>query len=91
MLRQRWTVRGGEVLGLLLMVAVGCIDEAAAVEAINKLGGGVKVDEEKPGKPVVSVDLHRTEVTDAGAEEIEGTQELADAIPQLKPGSRMRG
>ena len=40
-------------------------EEAAAIAAIEKLGGTVEVDEKRPEKPVVSVHLRDTKVTDA--------------------------
>ncbi len=39
--------------------------EKKATAAIKKLGGFVFFDEKKPGKPVISVDLSETKVTDA--------------------------
>ena len=36
-----------------------------AVAALLTIGGVVEVDETKPGRPVVKVDLHGTKVTDA--------------------------
>ena len=50
--------------------------EKKAIAAIKKLGGRVKVDDEKPGKPVISVDLRRTKVTDAGLVHLKGLTEL---------------
>ena len=59
------------LLGLLALAAVGRADEAAAVKAIEKMGGRVTRDAKQPGKPVVKVDLHFcTEVTDAGLKEL---------------------
>lgn len=37
-------------------------DDAGA--AIKKLGGTVEIDDQKPGKPVIKVDLHETKITD---------------------------
>src|SRR5262249_20764490 len=45
--------------------AAGRADEAAAVKAIEKLGGSVGVDESRAGKPVVTVGLGRSAVADA--------------------------
>ena len=39
--------------------------QAAAVAAIEKLGGKVTFDEKSPGRPVVKVTLYKTKVTDA--------------------------
>ena len=44
MVRQRWAVRGGVLLGLLVLAVTGRADEAAAVKAIEKLGGRITVD-----------------------------------------------
>ena len=41
MVRQRWAVRGGVVLGLLVLTAAGQADEAAAVKSVEELGGKV--------------------------------------------------
>src|SRR5262245_37377222 len=60
-MRQPWLV----VLALLFLANPCRADEAAAVKAIEKLGGIVTVDEKQPGKPVVGVDLGGSEVTDA--------------------------
>src|SRR5437763_378180 len=70
MARQRGTVGAGVLLGLLVLAVAGRADEAAAVKAIEKLGGQVTVDADRPGKPVVGVDLWRTEVTDAELKEL---------------------
>ena len=40
--------------------------QEAAIAEIEKLGGKVRVDQKRPGKPVVEVDLAGTGVTDAG-------------------------
>ncbi len=47
-----------------------------AVAAIEKLGGTVEVDETRPGKPVVGVDLSRSAVTDADLVLFEGLPDL---------------
>jgi len=46
--------------------------QATAVAAIRKLGGNVTFDEKSPGKPLVSVDLSSTKVTDAGLVHLKG-------------------
>ena len=48
-----------------------------AVAAIEKLGGTVEVDETRPGRPVVGVDLSRSAVTDADLV-------LLEALPDLE-------
>jgi hypothetical protein len=69
MVRQRWLV-GGVVLGLLVLTEASRGDEAAAIQAVEKLGGTVTVNDKQPGKLVVGVDLFRTKVTDAGLKEL---------------------
>ena len=44
--------------------------EEKAVKAIEALGGRVTRDEKLPGRPVVEVDLGKTEVTDAGLKDL---------------------
>ena len=72
-------------IALLLSLAVclaGCGQKQArpednAVSAILKLGGGVKRDEELPGRPVVAVDLRGAQITDAALKhlkELKGLQ-----------------
>ena len=51
-------------------------EQAKAVAEIRKLAGKVTVDEESPGKPVKSVDLPHTKVTDAGLVHLEGLTQL---------------
>src|SRR5262249_11739923 len=55
---------------------VGRPEEASGVTAVEKLGGRVKVDAERPGKPVVAVNLNYTRVTDAGLKELNEFQSL---------------
>ena len=43
------------LLGLLVLALADRADEAAAVKAVEKLGGRVTVDAKRPGKPVVGV------------------------------------
>ncbi len=77
MARQRGTVGAGALLGLLVLAVTGRADEAAAVKAIEKLGGRVRVDDRQPGAPVVvGVDFHFTEVTDAGLKELKKLKSL---------------
>ncbi|MCE9567515.1 MAG: hypothetical protein K8U57_36410 [Planctomycetes bacterium] len=44
--------------------------EEDAVKFVEKLGGTVKRDDTKPGKPVVKVELWESELTDAGLKEL---------------------
>ena len=66
MAHQRGAVRGGVLLGLLFLVPASSADEAAAVRAVEKLGGRITRDAERPGKPVVEVDFYNSKITDAG-------------------------
>ncbi len=50
--------------------------QAKAIAEIEKLGGKVTVDKKSPGKPVIRVDLHGSEVTDAALEHVKGLTEL---------------
>ena len=50
--------------------------EKKAIAAIKKLGGEVTFDEKKPGKPVISVKLNNTKVTDAGLVHLKGLSKL---------------
>ena len=58
-------------VGLLLVVGtLGCGDKPQSVAdvdsaEIEKLGGRVGYDDESPERPIVHVDLHQTDVTDA--------------------------
>ncbi len=52
--------------------------EKKAITAIKKLGGIVTFDEKKPGKPVISVVLSFTKVTDAGV------KKLQTALPKCR-------
>jgi hypothetical protein len=45
--------------------------EDKAVQFIKELGGDVTRDDKAPGKPVVTVNLGKTQVTDAGVEELQ--------------------
>lgn len=56
---------------LIPILCVGCQRatgnpaEAAAIAAIQQLGGKVEVDEKNPDKPAIKVYLHRTRVKDS--------------------------
>src|SRR5262249_25521990 len=76
MARQRGRVRAGVLLGLLVLATPGRTDEAAAVKAIEKLGGEVVRDTKTPGKPVVRVDLGASEITDAGLKVLKDLKSL---------------
>jgi Leucine-rich repeat (LRR) protein len=53
-----------------ITTAVGRADEAAAVAAIEKLGGFVRRDEQQSDKPVTLVSIRETTLTDAGLKEL---------------------
>ncbi|HKB37026.1 MAG TPA: hypothetical protein VKD72_11265, partial [Gemmataceae bacterium] len=90
MARQRGTVGAGVLLGLLVLAVAGCSgkpepekneqpgvkDEQSAVKAIEKLGGTVRVDAKRPGKPVVDVDLSGTTVAGAELKELKELKSL---------------
>ena len=73
-----------QVLGLsLVVVASGCTAKPStehfkviAEFEIEKLGGKVVVDEKSPAYPIILVDLHNTQVTDAGLRHLEGLSKL---------------
>src|SRR5262245_57867784 len=66
MARVRSVVGTAVVLGLLVLAGTVRADEAAAVKAIEKMGGKVTRDDKRPGKPVLGVDLSQKQITDAG-------------------------
>lgn len=66
----------GESSGVGSRVNWGSAEQAAAVAEIVRLGGKVTVDESRPDKPVTSVDLAKTRVTDAGREHLKGLTQL---------------
>ena len=55
-------------------------DQAKAIADIKQLGGTVTLDEKSPGKPVISVDLHGTKVTDAGLENLQDLPQLQSLV-----------
>jgi hypothetical protein len=61
---------------LLLIVGPVRADEASAVAALQKFGAKIKVDESKPDKPVIEVDLAFCKVTDAGLSELKQFKQL---------------
>ena len=69
------------VVGLVLALeAQAQADEATAVQAIQKLGGGVSLyrDEKQPGKPVTRVYLGSTKVTDAVLKDLKELKQLRE-------------
>ena len=56
----------------LCLCSAGRADDAEdkAVAFVEKLGGKVTRDEKAPGKPVITVSLNDTKVTDAGLKEL---------------------
>lgn len=79
------------VLSLPLVVAPGCTRganpgtktaespdqrQAKAVADLRRLGGSVTVDENRPEKPVVAVDLHGTGVSGVGLSRLSGFTDL---------------
>ena len=53
-------------------------EQDKAVVEFKELGGFVKVDEKDPSRPVISVRLQNTGVTDAGLKYLEGLTQLRD-------------
>ena len=66
------------VSGLYMGSARADDAEDKAVAFVEKLGGKVTRDEKVPGKPVVTVSLHRSEVTDAGLKELAPLKNLTE-------------
>lgn len=67
---------------LIAATVIGCQrppgnpGEAAAIAAIEKLGGRIEVDEARADKPVIKVYLHSTAVKDTDLSHIEQLQHL---------------
>src|SRR5262245_64969312 len=76
MMRQRWAVGAGVLLGLLAVAVTGRADEAGAVKAIEKLGGQVTRDDKQPGNPIVGVGLNYRKVTDAELKQLKELKSL---------------
>jgi Leucine-rich repeat (LRR) protein len=55
-------------------------EQEQAIARIEKLGGAVELDEQRPGKPVIKVDLRRTKVTDADLEILKAFTQLRSLI-----------
>jgi Leucine-rich repeat (LRR) protein len=51
-------------------------EEKKAIAAIEKLGGKVTYDPNRPGKPAIGVSFAGTKVTDAGLKELPGLRNL---------------
>src|ERR1043166_211196 len=51
-------------------------EQDRAIAKIENLGGKVELDEKRPGKPVIKVDLRRTKVTDGDLEILKGFTHL---------------
>jgi hypothetical protein len=51
-------------------------DQEKAVSEIEKLGGKMEFNEKAQGRPVISVELSGTKVTDAGLEHLKGLTQL---------------
>ena len=47
-------------------------EQERAIARIEKLGGKFELDEKRPGKPLIKVDLRQTKVTDADLEILKG-------------------
>lgn len=68
--------------GLLLLTAPSIWaqdldpEREQTIARIAKLGGKFELDEQRPGKPVIKVDLRRTKVTDADLEILKGFTQL---------------
>src|SRR5262249_43081667 len=77
MARQRGAV-AGVLLGLVVLTVAGRSDEAAAVKAIEILGGRVKVDAKQPGKPVVAGYLDGSKVTDTLMKDVKELKSLRE-------------
>ncbi len=85
----------GAAVLLLVLAGATRADEASTVAALEKLGAGIERDDTKPGKPVIGVNLRRTQVTDAGLKELKelkhlsglylsGTHLTAEGLKELK-------
>ena len=85
MARQRWLTTAG-MLGLLVAARVGWADEAAAVKAIQELGGRVEVDDAAPRQARCGSELFRHQGDGSGAEGTEGIQDFADAAAARHEG-----
>src|SRR5258707_14143680 len=55
-------------------------DEEKSAEAVKRMGGRVYRDEERPGNPVVKVDLFLRKVTDADLKNLTGLKNLKTLI-----------
>ena len=55
MARQRWAVVTGVLLGLLVLAAVNWPTKTRVHKAIEKLGGRVTVDLDRPDMPIIAM------------------------------------
>jgi hypothetical protein len=96
MRRRAWAV------ALLMTAASGVrADEAAAVQAVEKLGGGIARDYKAPGQPVIGVTLKGPQITDAVLKDLADlkdlrslnllqTQVTAEGMKELKRFKQLR-
>jgi len=52
------------------------VEQAEAIAKIEKWGGRVVIDEKSPGRPVISVRLNETRITDDGLQCLKGLTQL---------------
>jgi hypothetical protein len=70
------------IAGCLVLVAGSMVragdnaEQERAVAEIMRLGGNVEIDANRPGKPVVLVNLNRTKVTDAALKSLQSFPQL---------------
>src|SRR4051794_18980036 len=76
MTRQPWITVAGLALGLLVPTAARSADQQTAVQRVLKLGGQIVVGEDRPGQPIVGVDLRYTPTTDADLPVLQGLPSL---------------
>ena len=55
-------------------------DEAKAIAVIRKLGGAMTVDENSPGKPVISVDFTLSRINDGALGHLQGLSQLRSLV-----------
>jgi len=77
------TIKLGKIVTALLLFTAPSMraqgdnaEQERAIARIEKLGGKFELDEKRPGKPVIKVDLRRTKVTDADLEILKGFTQL---------------
>src|ERR1700730_14343723 len=100
--RPRSLAPTGALLLVIIQAAAARTDEAAAIKAVEKWGGHVRVDDEQPGHPVVDVDLYKAKRADELLQELRSFKrlrginlcgaELTDAgLRQLKEVKTLQG